>query len=192
MDIEGKRILGIDEVGRGCIAGPMYVAACLFNTQPPFYVLDMIKDSKKLSRNQRHEAFKAFAKYASWNYQSIEAEVIDEKGLSECLIWSIKRLLQSFEGKYDIAIYNGKWDPIKQPNFMTMIKADDKIKEVSAASIIAKYFRDNLMIEHYDPLYPEYGFKNHVGYGTKAHTEAIRKYGYTPIHRKTFKIKELE
>ena len=192
MIIEGKKILGIDEVGRGCVAGPMYVAACLFHTQPPFYVLDMIKDSKKLSRNQRHEVFKAFAKYATWNYQSVPATDIDEKGLSECLVWSIKRLLQSFEGKYDLAIYDGNWDPIKQPNFMTMVKADDKIKEVSAASIIAKFFRDGLMIEEYDKLYPEYGFKNHVGYGTKAHIEAIRKYGYCPLHRRSFKIKGLE
>jgi ribonuclease HII len=186
-----QTILGIDECGRGSLAGPMYIAACLFHTKPPFYILDQIKDSKKLKRDQRHEVFMSFAKYATFNYQSVESTEIDEKGLSECLRWSIEKLLQSFEGEYDLAIYDGKWDPIKQPNFMTMIKADDKIKEVSAASIIAKYFRDKLMIEQYDRLYPLYGFKNHVGYGTKAHIDAIRKYGYTPIHRRSFKIKGL-
>ena len=152
--MEGKKILGIDEVGRGCIAGPMFIAACIFHTQPPFYVLDMIKDSKKLSRNQRHEAFKAFAKYASWNYQSVEAEMIDEIGLSECLKISINRLLQSLEDEYDIEDFLTIEDALKADNpivvatakiIRSICESSDKSAQKEVYNEVFNYLNKNLL-----------------------------------------------
>lgn len=174
-------ICGIDEAGRGALAGELVVCACVL-----YENISNLTDSKKLTPKKREKLFEKITKKSDYLLVYFSAKFIDKFGLSECLRKALKVFRDKFKD-YEI-IYDGNLnygvDGIK-----TIIKADLKIKEVSAASILAKVSRDRQMML-FDKIYPNYGYKKHKGYGTKAHLEAIYKYGECEISRKTFKIKK--
>ncbi len=184
-------VLGIDEVGRGPWAGPLVVGAVVLgDSQKSEW--DDLNDSKKLSLKKREEQNKiilenAVATELGW----VSAEELDELGLSESLKVATRRAVSKISRTmFSEIIIDGTQNFLVGTELEEMVsvlpKADMKIKEVSAASIIAKVARDNYM-KDIAKRYPEYGFEKHVGYGTKAHREALEKYGLCPEHRKSFR-----
>ena len=185
-------ILGIDEVGRGPLAGPLVVGAVILPDEKPEWVLEL-RDSKKLSAKKREKLNDvilegALATGLGWVFPS----ELDEVGISEALKMATKRAVKSVQSlhvSFSQIVIDGKVNFLKETALekyvSTMPKADDLIKEVSAASIIAKVARDRYMIDLAEK-YPEYGFEKHVGYGTAKHMAAIREFGITPEHRKSF------
>ncbi len=176
-------ICGIDEAGRGPLAGPLVMAGVVFRKR--VYKLD---DSKKLTAKRREELFNRICNNSIYEIVVIDNEEIDAKGISAALAKALRQIVATI--KADSYIFDGNTNfGVKE--VQTQIKADESIKEVMAASILAKVTRDRLMCE-YDKLYPEYGFCKHKGYGTKEHIEAIQRFGLCPIHRKSFKPKALQ
>ena len=185
-------ILGIDEVGRGPLAGPLVVGAVILPEENLEWV-EGLKDSKKLSVKKREELNEIILQNASatglgW----ISPVELDEVGIAEALQLATKRAVKKVQGtgvSFSQIVIDGKVnflkDTVLESYVSVMPKADDLIKQVSAASIIAKVARDNYMYEVAEK-YPEYGFEKHVGYGTKMHREAILKYGICPEHRRSF------
>ena len=176
-------LIGVDEVGRGCLAGPLCVAAV--SLRMPVVGL---RDSKKLSPKKREELDIKIRENADYlNIVLISAEEIDNIGLAEALK---KAFINSVDGidKEIKIITDGNINYLKDlfPNSEAIIKADDSVKEVSAASIVAKVYRDKLMVE-LDKDYPGYNFKVNKGYGTKEHLNAIKEIGVSKLHRKSFK-----
>lgn len=205
-----KIIIGIDEAGRGPIAGPLVFTGVIFDyTKINFSDsrFTSITDSKKLSAKQRENLFN-YIKSISLFYKIVlkTNTEIDKFGISYCIKDSITRIINStknfIENYQDLYhenlnnenellyIFDGKFKPINLDNFYTFIKADFLIKEVSAASIISKVIRDRIMIS-YSKIYKNYEFNKHKGYGTKKHIQLIQKYGYCPIHRKSFIVKQI-
>lgn len=190
-----KYIIGIDEVGRGPIAGP--VAVCSFKCMPGFFDLIKIdvplRDSKKLTKNQRvkwFEYLKEEKKKGNCDFavSLVDAEWIDKVGIvrsiKKALDSSLKKVTENPE-EANVYLDGGLKAPLEFKYQETIIKGDELHPVISCASIVAKVSRDTLMYK-YAEKYPEYGFENHVGYGTKAHYEAIKKHGPTVLHRKTF------
>lgn len=179
-------ILGIDEVGRGPWAGPLVVGAVVLNG----VLIDGLTDSKKLTKKMREKLdVEIREKAVGFSLGWVEANVIDEIGLSEALKLATRRAVEQIIVPYHEIIIDGTVnflsDTTKGKYVTTMKKADLLVPSVSAASIIAKVARDNYMSMQ-DDIYPGYGFKKHVGYGTAAHNEAINKLGVTPLHRLSF------
>lgn len=175
-------IVGIDEVGRGCMAGPLVAGAVLFDKP-----MRGLKDSKKLTREQRtlfdaKIRKKALAYGLGW----VMPAELDEVGLTHAVRLAMERALAAIESEYDKVIIDGNFNFLKHvPKTETLIKADDLIPAVSAASIIAKVARDNWMIEAAKD-HPGYGFESHVGYCTLAHRAAVATLGVSTLHRKSF------
>lgn len=179
-----KIILGIDEVGRGSLAGPLYASAVILKSP----ILGL-KDSKLLSREQRENLFDLIIDNAVFvGIGFAESSYIDEFGLTRANAFAMEQAIKDLNVNYDEIIIDGNYNYLcKLPNVKTIIKADQIYPSVSAASIIAKVTRDRLMYE-FDDKYPGYGFGTNVGYGTKAHYLAIEKLGVTPIHRRSYKL----
>ncbi len=175
--------LGIDEVGRGCLAGPLVVGAVILN-QP----ISNLKDSKLLSQRQRmllDQDIRLLAK--DYSLGLVSASEIDNLGLSKATSLAIKRALAKINTNYDEIIIDGNINYLNNnKKAKAIIKADQLIPAVSAASIIAKVARDNLMVE-LSSKYPQYGFAKHVGYGTKYHLDMLQLYGLSKEHRRSFK-----
>ena len=147
-----------------------------------------LMDSKKLTEKKREALFPLVIENSDYHIVSFSAEEVDELGISQCLqkgLLSIQKHLQNVDYLFDGNSTFGV------DNITTMVKADDKVAEVSAASILAKVTRDREMVEMAKE-YPEYGFEKHKGYGTKAHIEALVKYDRCKVHRKTFRVKGLD
>lgn len=176
------KICGIDEAGRGALAGPLAVAACVLNSD-----IKGLNDSKKLTSAKREKLFDLICENSEFLIVYFSNLQIDELGLSECLRRALRLFKCHFSG-FEL-LYDGNTD--YGTGIKTMIKADGKIPEVSAASILAKVSRDRLM-NAWDRLYPTYGYASHKGYGTKAHLEAIWRFGKCEISRKSFMIKSFQ
>lgn len=183
-----KYIAGIDEAGRGCLAGPVVACAVIF---PPKTSIEGIKDSKKLSPEQREQLFDTIHKYAlTIGIGVIEEAIIDEINILRATIKAMEKAVNALRPKPDHLLI----DALFLENFLIpqfAIKGGDNISfSIAAASIIAKVTRDRMMLA-YSEQYPEYQFSKHKGYGTPEHLEAIAKYGPCPIHRKSFRgVKE--
>lgn len=179
------RIVGIDEVGRGAWAGPLVIGAVLLDDTKPIAGL---RDSKLLSKKQRSLCNEiVHAKSLAWGVGLVEAEEIDTIGLSAAMALAIRRALSYITLPYDEIIIDGNFNYLPDnPKARAQIKADMTINAASAASIIAKVARDQLMTE-YVLTWPEHGFDRHVGYGTALHRAMLDLYGITPLHRKSFK-----
>jgi ribonuclease HII len=176
------RLLGIDEAGRGCCAGPLCMAGAILHKE-----IEDLTDSKKLTEKKREELFPIIKENADFHIVFKSAKEIDEKGLSTCLKEALKEILTSLN--HDKALFDGNTNFGIQ-NLQTMIKADLKVPQVSAASILAKVSRDRYMKE-IAKRYPNYLFEKHKGYVTKKHIELIKEFGYCREHRKSYKIKAL-
>ena len=180
---------GTDEAGRGPLAGPV-VAACVI--LKPDVFIDHLNDSKKLSEKRREEVFKEIVENAlSIGVGLSDVAEIDEINILQADYRAMKRAIPAMKTKPQFVI----GDAVKIPDLgidqNPLVKADAKVAAVAAASIIAKVTRDYIM-RVYDSVVPEYGFAKHKAYGTKAHYEAIEKYGILPIHRRTFLQKRIE
>lgn len=183
---DGKQyryICGVDEAGRGPLCGPVAAAAVIM---PEGSYIDGVNDSKKLSEKKRELLYDEIIKEAlSYYVCLIDNREIDEINILNATLKAMETAINSLTIKADFALIDGNQNRgITTPN-KTVVKGDSKSYSIACASILAKVTRDRLMVE-YDKQYPEYGFLNHKGYGTKAHYEAIETYGITPIHRKTF------
>ncbi len=175
-------IAGIDEVGRGPLAGPVVAAAVILNPEQPIIGLD---DSKKLSELKRKQLFKEIKEKAiAVAVGSAEAAEIDQINILQATKSAMHRAVQQLDVEPDLLLVDAETLdlPIEQ---RAIIKGDSNSNSIAAASIVAKVIRDDLM-NTFDQSYPEYGFKNNVGYGTKMHLEALAQFGPTPIHRKSF------
>lgn len=188
-------ICGIDEAGRGCLCGSMFIAGVACDEQKSLWLKEIgVKDSKKLSKTRRFELAKIILQDGDIKTHIVEKtpQEIDSKGLSVCLkeaIDEIVRDLLSFattfymDGNTLFGLSGGSGYTLE-----AIVKGDDKVVQISAASILAKASKDNEMIE-IDKTYPKYDFKNNAGYGTPKHLQAIANFGQTPFHRKTFVLK---
>jgi ribonuclease HII len=179
-----RYIAGIDEAGRGPLAGPVVASAVIFDVG---YYNPYIKDSKKLSPRKREKLFNEIKKDAiSIGIGIVDEEDIDKINILNATIKAMKKALLELSIKPDLLLIDGNIPlPTDIPQF-NIIDGDDKILSISAASIIAKVTRDRIMDE-YHKIFPQYNFSSHKGYGTKEHIIALKKYGPCKIHRKSFK-----
>lgn len=176
-------LCGIDEAGRGPLAGPLTIAGVILHRE----ILGL-NDSKKLSEKRREILFDEIRTHSTYHIARFDAQQIDELGLSCCLAAGLREIMEAI-GKADY-LYDGN-SAFGVSGLKTLVKADATVPEVSAASILAKVTRDREMVKMSE-LYPEYGFEGHKGYGSAAHIEAIRQYGHCDIHRKSFKLRALQ
>lgn len=178
-----SRIAGVDEVGRGCLAGPVVAAAVILDPNRP---IKGLRDSKKLSAKKRDELAEEIKEKAlAWSVAAMGPEVIDKINILQATLEAMKAAVVKLPVEPDFVQVDGnklpKWKWLSE----AIVKGDDKVEWISAASIIAKTTRDGYMCKIAE-LYPQYGFEHHVGYGTAEHIKALKAYGPTPIHRKTF------
>lgn len=188
FDKEKGDILGVDEAGRGPLAGPVVAAAVKIHEYHDFF--EMINDSKKLSEKKREELFDKILTYCDVGVGIASVEEIDEVNILEATFIAMNRAIEDVTKNSDVTFdtvlvdgnklikkYNGKQE--------FLIKGDAKSLSIAAASIIAKVTRDRIMLK-FAEIYPEYHFEKHKGYGTKLHREILLEKGVLPIHRKTF------
>ena len=180
-----KKIItaGIDEVGRGCLAGPVVSAAVILKEG---INLDLLKDSKKISFKKRQEISDHIKSHSFYAIGLATVDEILDLNILQASLLSMKRALEQLAEKPDLILIDGNFAPRGLKNYKTIINGDEKVKVISAASIIAKVFRDNLMIK-LSEKFSNYAWESNFGYGTKAHLDGLKKYGVTSHHRKGFK-----
>lgn len=178
-------IAGIDEAGRGPLAGPVFAAACII---PPNFKIRGIDDSKKLTPQSREKIYKKLIKHPSLIYAVgiVDVEEIDRVNIYQASILAMLKAVDGLSVKPDYLLVDGI--KLSHPSIPCegIIKGDGLSLSIGAASIIAKVERDHLMCEYHEK-WPEYGFNEHKGYGTEKHLAALEKYGPCPIHRRSFK-----
>lgn len=194
---------GLDEAGRGPLAGPVVAGAVIL---PPDFPMEILNDSKKLSEKKRIDAQKVISDSSCWGIGVVDHELIDSMNILQASLYAMKLAYEMMilklpdwcnshniqykkdfsPGSFVSAIADGTFVPDIPCKVRCEPKADGKYPCVMAASIMAKVYRDNLMVE-YDKIYPEYGYKKHKGYPTKEHMELCRKLGPSPIQRLSFK-----
>ena len=179
-----KTAAGVDEAGRGPLAGEVYAAAVILNPDDP---IDGLRDSKKLSPKSRSDlCIQIKQRSLAWSISFASVEEIDKLNILNATLLAMERAIAGLDILPEIALVDGNKAPsLKGIEVFTIIKGDQKEPCISAASIIAKVARDERLMV-LDHIYPKWGFKRHKGYGTKIHIEAIKKYGITPLHRKSF------
>lgn len=176
-------VAGVDEAGRGPLAGPVYAAAVIL---PDNVRIDGINDSKKLSEKKRGELFEKITEAAvAYAVCSVDEKEIDEINILNATHKAMNGAVEALAVRPDYVIVDGNSIKGMEIPHETVVKGDAKSISIAAASILAKVSRDRYITQMAEK-YPQYGFEKHKGYGTKAHTEAILKYGISPIHRKTF------
>ncbi len=176
-------VCGVDEAGRGPLCGPVFAAACIL---PDGLFIQDLNDSKKLTEKKREKLFDIIKREAvAYCIASASVEEIDELNILEADLLAMRRAIDGLSVKADHAIIDGNIARDFQIPATAVVKGDSKSMNIAAASVLAKVARDRICSE-LDVLYPEYGIAKHKGYGTKAHMDALRKYGPSPIHRKKF------
>ena len=177
-----NRLCGIDEAGRGCLAGPMVVAGVVLEKD-----IEGLNDSKKLTKRKREELYEDIVNNSKHHICIINNNSIDSNGLSAALKRSLKDIMSTISA--DEFLFDGN-SSYGISTLQHMVKADSKIQEVAAASILAKVTKDRELVNA-GTEYKNFDFAAHQGYGTKKHIEEIKKFGLTPLHRKSYKIKSL-
>ena len=176
-------ICGVDEAGRGPLAGPVCAAAVIL---PKGLALPGLNDSKKLTDKKRRELYPIIKEQAiAYGIAFASEKEIDELNILQATFLAMQRAIDQLEGKADFALIDGNREKDFGLPVMTVVKGDSRSANIAAASVLAKVTRDDLMLEMAEK-YPEYGFEIHKGYGTKAHYTALTEYGPSPIHRMTF------
>ncbi len=185
-----RKIVGIDEAGRGPLAGPVVAAAVMvknWNTEIENW--GQVRNSKELSALQREKIFQKVVNHTDivWGVGVVSEKIIDRINILEATKLAMKRALEKIECRDTLVIIDGNFEIKTNLKQKSVVKGDEKIRECSLASIVAKVKRDRVM-ENYHKRYPEFGFNRHKGYGTKKHRDAIRKHGPSPIHRRSFNL----
>ena len=177
---------GCDEVGRGCIAGPVVAAAVILPTE---YFNNSIIDSKKLSPKKREEVGKEIIGNAiAWSVSEVSNNTIDKINILNASILAMHRALDKLKVRPEFIIVDGnKFKPYKNVKHECIIKGDNKFQNIAAASIIAKNYRDDLM-KNLSQKFDKYSWESNFGYPTKKHRDSIKKHGVTDYHRKSFKL----
>ena len=176
-------ICGVDEAGRGPLAGPVCAAAVIL---PPHLEIPGLNDSKKLTDKRRRELYPIIKEQAiAYGIGLASHEEIDEINILQATYLAMERAIAQLEGKADFALIDGNRAKEFGLPVRTVVKGDSLSASIAAASVLAKVSRDDLMLQLAEE-YPQYGFEIHKGYGTKAHYEALRTYGHSPVHRMTF------
>jgi ribonuclease HII len=183
---KGKIEAGCDEAGRGCLAGSVYAAAVIF---PEDYQNAELNDSKQLTDKRRHQLREIIERDAlAWAVGIVTPEEIDKINILNASILAMHRALDQLQVRPETIIVDGnRFKPYQQLPYTTIVKGDGKYLSIAAASILAKTYRDDYM-DRLAVEYPCYDWLSNKGYPTKKHREAIRQYGITPYHRKTFNL----
>jgi ribonuclease HII len=178
-----KYICGVDEAGRGPLAGPVYAAAVIL---PDGCIIEGVNDSKKLTEKKREALFDVIKEKAlAYSIASASEKEIDEINILNATYLAMQRAIEGLQIKADFALIDGNRLPKLDIPAETIVKGDAKSMSIAAASILAKVSRDRYMLEMADK-YPQYQFEKHKGYGTKLHYEMLDKFGVSDIHRQTF------
>ncbi len=180
---KNKIIAGVDEVGRGCLAGPVVSAAVILKKG---IQLRNLKDSKKLTFEQRKEVSKDIINNSYFSIGVASVKEIEKLNILQASLLSMKRAIFGLSKKPDLILVDGIFPPQVPSKCKTVIRGDEKIKCISAASILAKVYRDKIMIKM-SKKYKNYSWNKNFGYGTKQHILGLKKYGLTTMHRKNFK-----
>lgn len=176
-------VCGVDEAGRGPLAGPVYAAAVIL---PPELVINGLNDSKKLTEKRREQLFPQIqAQAVAWGIGSASPQEIDQLNILNATYLAMNRAIAQIKPVPDLCLIDGNRSAGIQYPSRCFVKGDSRSASIAAASILAKVTRDRYMVEQ-DALYPGYGFAQHKGYGTKQHYAAIRELGPCPIHRQSF------
>ena len=174
---------GVDEVGRGCLAGPVVSAAVILKES---INLSLLKDSKKITFKKRIEIAKHVRLNSIYAVGTASVEEILNINILQAALLSMKRAIDQLSVKPELILIDGNFAPQGIKNFKTIINGDERVKSISAASIVAKVYRDELMIK-LSEKFQNYAWERNFGYGTKAHLEGLKKFGITSHHRKGFK-----
>lgn len=181
-----QRVMGLDEVGRGCLSGPVVAAGVIFKENVN---IKGIRDSKQLSAGQReHLALKIREEASYWTIHSCNPDEIDEINILHASIKAMMKCVESDGADPDFLLVDGNRFASSLIPFECIVKGDNKSLSIAAASILAKVYRDQFMRQLHTQ-YPFYGWNTNVGYPTKTHYEGLKKYGYTVHHRKSFKLR---
>jgi ribonuclease HII len=179
----GFLVAGVDEAGRGPLAGPVVAAAVILD---PLKYIDGLADSKILSERKRDSLFEIIkADALSWSVAMASVEEIDELNILQATLLAMQRAVNGLAIQPDQVLVDGNCLPKLLIPAQAIIKGDSKVKAISAASILAKVERDKIMVDYYQQ-YPDYSFHLHKGYGTATHVNEIKQFGFLEIHRKTF------
>jgi ribonuclease HII len=182
--VAGHQIIaGVDEAGRGPWAGPVVAAAVVL---APDQVPEGIADSKQLTENAREALFEEILKTAAVGLAFADPERIDRDNILAATLWSMQQAITELPEMPDLALIDGNRAPKLECAVETIVKGDARSLSIAAASIVAKVSRDRIM-KRFDAQYPDYGFGQHKGYGTVQHSSALKKFGVTPLHRRSFK-----
>lgn len=182
-------VCGVDEAGRGPLAGPVCAAAVIL---PKGMIIEGVNDSKKLTEKKREALFDVICNSAlAYSIAFAEVEEIEEVNILRATMNTMKRAVEGLNIKADFAYIDGNTMPPVDIDGECIVKGDAKSMSVACASILAKVSRDRLMLK-YAEMYPRYSFEKHKGYGTKVHVEALKEYGPCPIHRMSFLTKILK
>jgi len=186
----GRVEAGCDEAGRGPLAGPVFAAAVIL---PEDFHHPLLNDSKQMSERNRNLLRNVIEKEAlAWAVEEVSANEIDEINILNASICGMQRAVRRLKLKPDFLLIDGnKFKPFDGYAYKTIVKGDATFASIAAASVLAKTYRDEYMIR-LAAEYPQYGWDRNMGYPTREHIEAVRRYGLTPHHRKSFHVKELE
>ncbi len=181
--IQASRVAGVDEAGRGPLAGPVFAASVILDPSRPIAGL---ADSKILSPSKRDSLYILIKERAlSWSIAQASVEEIDQLNILQATLLAMQRAVTSLGIQPDEVLIDGNRLPVLTMPAQAIVKGDSKVQAISAASILAKVERDKLMVE-YSNNYPDFSFEQHKGYGTKQHLAEIERFGFLAIHRKTF------
>ena len=182
---KNKTVAGVDEAGRGPLAGPVVVAAVILN---PEIEIEGLNDSKKISEKKREELFEIIRETAiDWNVQIIPAKKIDEINILQATFLGMEKAVENLKVKPEVCLIDGNQIPEKLKHFaQAIIKGDSRFASIAAASILAKVTRDRIMKKLHEK-FPVYNFKKNKGYPTREHLKAISKYGIISAHRKSYR-----
>jgi ribonuclease HII len=181
---EGVQVIaGVDEVGRGPLAGPVVAAAVVFD---PYFILDGVRDSKALSAKKRERLAELIRRTAlAVGVGQVEPEEIDRINIRRAALKAMRLAVENLGLEPEMVLVDGRDVPDWPYPARAVVKGDQTVFTIAAASIVAKVFRDSIM-EKYDPIFPAYHFASNKGYGTREHLEALRRFGPSEIHRKSF------
>ncbi|WP_426338259.1 ribonuclease HII [Pseudoduganella sp. S-14] len=176
-------ICGVDEAGRGPLAGPVFAAAVILDRNRP---IQGLRDSKKLNEAKRDELAPLIREHAiAWAVAKASEEEIDRLNILQASLLAMKRAVYALQTVPTLALIDGNKCPVMRIQSIAIVEGDDKIESISAASILAKTARDAALIKLHKK-YPQYGFDQHKGYGTALHLERLREHGASPVHRRSF------